>query len=145
MSSHLPLNRSAFRQTSLFKQKGILLIEVLLSILIFSFGILGLVGLQAVSIQNSANAEARNTASALANDIVSQMWVRQTSATSDAGLSADIASWKTRVSSSTLPNASGDVSVSNNLATITITWKAPSKKSTDNSNRYVTQVMIPAR
>jgi type IV pilus assembly protein PilV len=145
MSSHLPLNRSVPRSNSLSKQKGILLIEVLLSILIFSFGILGLVGLQAVSIQNSANAEARNTASALANDIVSQMWVRQTSATSDAGLSADIASWKDRVNKSTLPNASGDVSVNNNLATITITWKAPSKKSTDNSNRYVTQVMIPAR
>jgi len=123
-------------------QTGVLLVEVMIAILIFSFGLLGLVGLQAVANQNSTNAEERGRASMLANDIVSQMWVRQTVSLP----AADITTWKAQVADFTkigLPNATGDVAVSGNLATITVTWKSPSKKSTDNSNRYVTNVAMP--
>ena len=122
-------------------QSGMLLIEVMIAVLIFSFGLLGLVGLQVASTQNSTNAEERTRASMLANDIVSVMWV-----TNSLNPSTDIASWKTLVADSTkggLSNATGDVTVVGNVATVTITWKSPSKKSTENSNQYFTSVAMP--
>lgn len=124
------------------KQSGILLIEVLISILIFSFGILGLVGMQAVASQNAANAESRVIAASMANEITSMMYARKTSNIADANLSADIAAWKTRVAGSTLPNASGDVTVAGDIATITIQWRPPSKTSTEANNKYETQITV---
>ena len=122
-------------------QAGMLLIEVMIAVLIFSFGLLGLVGLQVVSTQNSTNAEERTRASMLANDIVSVMWVK-----SSLNPSADVATWKALVADGTksgLSNAAGNVTVVGNVATVTITWKSPSKKSTENSNQYVTSVAMP--
>jgi len=120
-----------------------LLIEVLLSILIFSFGILGLVGLQVVSTQNSSSAEHRTLAANLANDIVSQMWLRKSSLPSDENLSGDITPWQAQVAASGLPNATGTVVLAGGVTTVTITWKSPSKKSTDNSNQFQTTLVIP--
>ena len=54
-------------------QRGVTLLEVLVSILIFSFGILGLVGLQARATQYSVDAEDRNRAALLADDLAAQM------------------------------------------------------------------------
>lgn len=126
------------------QQTGMLLIEVLLSILIFSFGILGLVGLQATAIQNSTNAEERTIAANLANDIVSQMWLRKSSSTADANLSGDIVLWQARVAASALPNAAGSVVEAAGVTTVTITWKSPSKKAAENSNKFETILAIPS-
>jgi len=128
------------------KQTGVLLIEVLFAILIFSFGILGLVGLQAVASQNSTNAEDRTIASTLANDIVSQMWLRRTQDTSGnasaVALGADVVAWQARVAASGLPNAAGTVATAGGITTVTITWRAPSKNAADSNNRYETQVAL---
>lgn len=124
------------------KQSGIFLIEVMISILIFSIGVLGLVGLQAIAIQNSANAEGRTLASTLANDIVSQMWVRKTSSLSSPELSADITAWQDRVQSSRLPDAEGEVTEGAGITTVTVSWKAPSKTEAENRNKYETQVVV---
>jgi type IV pilus assembly protein PilV len=51
------------------------LIEALVSILIFSFGVLGLIGLQASAINFSVDAEDRNRAALFANEIASSMWL----------------------------------------------------------------------
>ncbi len=56
------------------KQKGVMLLEALIAILIFSIGILALVGLQATSISLSSDAKYRSTASMLANQYIGQMW-----------------------------------------------------------------------
>ncbi len=129
---------------SLKQQSGLMLIEVLVSILIFSIGILGMVGLQVTAIQNSANAEYRSIASGLANDIVSQMWLRGTSNPANAALTADITAWKNRVTASNLPNATATVArAADGITTITVSYKPPSKKSTENANQYVTQIIIP--
>lgn len=50
------------------------MLEALISILIFSFGILGLVGLQAQSIRHINDAQYRGEAVYLANSYVAQMW-----------------------------------------------------------------------
>ena len=51
-----------------------MLLEALIAILIFSIGILAVVGLQAVSIRNVTDAKHRTEAAFLANNLLSQMW-----------------------------------------------------------------------
>ena len=128
---------------TLNQQAGMMLIEVLVSLLIFSLGILGLVGLQTISSENTANASERSTAASLANNLVSQMWLKHTGDISSASLSSDFTAWKNRVITS-LPNASSNVVVdaATNTTTITITWKSPSKKAAEPNNRLVTRVAI---
>lgn len=55
-------------------QSGVMLLEALIAILIFSMGILALIGLQAQSIRNSSEAKYRADASFLANQVVGYMW-----------------------------------------------------------------------
>lgn len=55
-------------------QKGVALLEALIALLVFSFGVLGLVGLQALAIKNTTDAKFRADASFLANQIIGQMW-----------------------------------------------------------------------
>jgi type IV pilus assembly protein PilV len=56
------------------KQRGIMLIESLIAILIFSLGILAMVGMQARSISQTTQAKYRADAAFLANKIIAQMW-----------------------------------------------------------------------
>lgn len=51
------------------------LIEVLVSVLIFSVGLLGIVGMQAAAAKASTNAKYRSDAALLANEIIGKMWV----------------------------------------------------------------------
>jgi type IV pilus assembly protein PilV len=55
-------------------QQGAYLLEALIGILIFSFGILGIVGLQAQAIRFTNDSEYRAEAVYLANSLISQMW-----------------------------------------------------------------------
>jgi type IV pilus assembly protein PilV len=55
-------------------QTGAFLLEALIGILIFSLGILGIVGLQARAIRFTNDAELRAEAMYLANSLISQMW-----------------------------------------------------------------------
>jgi type IV pilus assembly protein PilV len=55
------------------KQNGVMLIEAMIGILIFSIGILALIGMQAAAVKNTADARYRSEAAYLANRIVSQM------------------------------------------------------------------------
>jgi type IV pilus assembly protein PilV len=123
------------------KQAGMMLIEVLIAILLFSIGILGLVALQAVSTQNSVNAGERSIAANLANDMISQIWLRNSTDANTAPLNTDITRWQTRVTAA-LPNAAGVVATNNGVATVTITWRSTSKRATDNQNRLETSVVI---
>ncbi len=68
MQSFKPIRRT---------QGGAYLLEALIGILIFSFGILGIVGLQAQAIRFTNDAEYRAEAVYLANSLVSQMWTEK--------------------------------------------------------------------
>ena len=65
---------SRARPTAPAKQRGGFLLEALVGILIFSFGILGLVGLQANAIRHVNDAQYRGEAVYLASTIVGRMW-----------------------------------------------------------------------
>jgi len=54
--------------------RGGFLLEALVAVLIVAFGLLGLVGLHARSLQQVSDAQYRAEASALANGLIGQMW-----------------------------------------------------------------------
>jgi len=54
------------------------MIETMIAIVIFSFAVLGLVGVQAAMIGRSIDAKFRADAAYLANQIIGQMWVDRT-------------------------------------------------------------------
>lgn len=56
-------------------QSGIMLLEALIAILIFSLGVLTVVALQATSIKLTSDAKYRTNATLLANKLIGQMWV----------------------------------------------------------------------
>ena len=123
------------------KQSGLLLIEVLVSLLIFSFAVLGLIGLQATATKSSFYSEDRMRASVMANELVATMWNQQTLTLPV----ATIAAWKARLTNtavSGLPAATAVISVpdANGVVTITITWQEPSLPTT---SQYITQVAMP--
>jgi type IV pilus assembly protein PilV len=57
------------------EQAGVMLLEALIAILVFSLGILSLVALQATSIKLTGDAKYRTDATLLANRLIGQMWV----------------------------------------------------------------------
>ena len=136
--------RLAFRAAARH-QSGVALIETLVALLIFSFGLLGLFGLAARAINFSVNAEDRNRAALFASDVASTMWTSGTVKVPDATLTA----WQTAVKDTThagVPN--GTISVTTvtgttNSADITITWKETTAKPTDLPNKLTTRVILP--
>jgi type IV pilus assembly protein PilV len=91
-------------------QRGVTLLEVLIAMLIFAVGVLGLVGLQARAVAHSAQAKYRADASLLANELIGQMWtdartptaLQNNFASTPAG--AKFAAWQTKVAT-VLPGA----------------------------------------
>jgi type IV pilus assembly protein PilV len=63
------------------RQRGIVLLEALIAIVLFALGVLGLLALQANSIRESTSARFRTDASMLADQLVGKMWVTDRDAT----------------------------------------------------------------
>ncbi len=126
-------------------QRGVMLLEVLVSILIFSFGILGVVAMHARASQYSTNAEDRNRAALLANEMATAMLLRGSNdVAGNAAMATYYTAWQARVGSATgsgLPGGTGTVSgVTANTATITVQW-TPTFGNGD-TQRFVTQVTM---
>ncbi len=129
-------------------QGGVVILEALIGILIFSLGILALVGMQAVSISTVANAQYRAQAAFLANEILSEIWVDRGANYSNvanytvSGGSASYAPaarWVAKVqqllpgATTNPPNvAIATPGVGGRQVTVTIRWQAPSATSVSN-------------
>ena len=129
---------------SLRRQAGMTLIEVLVAILVLSFGLLGFVGLQARAIQFSTSAEDTNRAALLANEITSAMALAQTVNLP----SATITAWQLRVADPAVGFASGVGTVTNtsvSAATITVRWVPTSATNPASAvpSQFVTQFVLP--
>jgi type IV pilus assembly protein PilV len=138
MKTHTPLIRT--------KQQGATLIEVLVAVLIFSFGLLGLIGLQSRAMQFSGDADGTNRAAALSSEIVSFMNIFRTGDVTAAALVTPYAAWQAKVqtpASGGLPGGTGTVTaLGGNPAAfnISIVWTTPSNPL---PRRYVTQFVNP--
>jgi len=121
---------------------GVVLIEVLVAMLIFMFGVLGMVGLQASLTRSQTDSKVRADASYLASEMIGRLW-------SDAGNIANYDSsncasttackeWLDKVAAS-LPNGSGTLAVAaSGDVKITIGWKGPDGQ----THTYVTNTTI---
>ncbi len=112
------------------------MIEVLIAVVIFSVGLLGLAGLQATGIQMNHSSLMRSQATILAYDIVDCLRANKTAAiaedynvakgsTSSAGGLAedDVNNWLTRIAD-VLPQGVGSIDVDNNArATVVVQWE----------------------
>lgn len=143
-----------------------MLLEVLIALLIFSLGVLGLVGLQANAVKQSGQAKYRADATLLANDLIGQMWISgRTFATLSPGFSsggaggAQYNAWKARViaalpgaaeapptvvlaSIAPQPSLVAGVQVPSGgdpstRVTITMFWKAPGEPAGDPPHSFV--------
>lgn len=143
MKERLPLTRL---------QSGVMLLEALIAILIFSVGILALVGLQAAAVKQSTDARYRSEAALLASEIVGQMWVSNRTAASlqnnfNTG-NAVYNAWLARVSA-TLPGVVAGTPTAPTIAvdaqgivTIAIFWIAPNEPAGAAPHRYITIAQI---
>jgi type IV pilus assembly protein PilV len=123
------------------RNAGFTLIEVLVALLVFSIGLLGMIGLQARATQVSIEAEDANRAALLASELGSVMWTRATNVVDPVALAA----WQARVADPLvggLPGGAGAVVVNGNRTEITITW-APVGAAPGTARRYTTEVTLP--
>jgi type IV pilus assembly protein PilV len=132
------MNRSKHGLSRSRAQAGVALLEILVSVLLFSLGLLGLIGLQARAIGLSSDAEDRNRAALLANEVVAQMMLH-----GSATLPAEkLDKWKERVAEPTtggLPAGVGEVEVDGIAANVTIKWRAPSR---DTDSQLTTRIVV---
>jgi type IV pilus assembly protein PilV len=129
-------------------QSGVMLLEVLIALLIFAIGILGLAGMQAVSLKLTGDSKYRAEASMFADQLINQMWADdRTNAVLIANYDSMVggvkyAAWKSQIQAAGigLPGASGanapTVAIdANNVVTVTIFWQAPEEAA---AHKYVT-------
>jgi type IV pilus assembly protein PilV len=111
-------------------QSGSVLLEALISILIFSFGIIALMGMQAVSMKNTTQAKARIDASFIAGERLGLMWVDQANLASYVEADTPIAD---------LPDGKRTTAVNADQVTVTVTWQMPADTS-PNSYRTIARI-----
>jgi type IV pilus assembly protein PilV len=124
-------------------QHGIAIIECMIALLIFSVGLLGLMGLEARVMNISVDSEDRSRAALFASELASQMWLNGTVNPA----TADYLALKASVNDMTkggLP--AGGVLVTavagtTNAADITITWQQTSDAG--NLSKLTTRVVLP--
>ncbi len=75
------------------RQNGVMLLEALIGLMIFSVGILAMIGMQAAAFSAAADAKYRSDAAAYANDIISKIWM-SVDRTSDAATIASLNSFQ---------------------------------------------------
>lgn len=127
---------------SLPSQRGLSLLESLIAVLLISLALLGLVSLQARTVQLSTESEDVQRASLLANELASAMWAFD-SLTLPAN---ELQAWQGRVADPTgsgLPDGVGSVKVDGAVARVSVSWASP--RAAGASSVYVTDVMLPVQ
>lgn len=123
------------------KQKGSILLEGLIAILIFSMGILALMGMQANAINTVSESKYRSDAGFLANRIIGQIWADRANfasyacnpCTTTGTGNVDTRAWATEIQSGALQlpgvtDAANQPTITlgaNNQVQVQVFWQAP--------------------
>ncbi len=120
------------------QQSGVMLLEVLIALLIFAVGVLGLVGMQAMAIKLTAESKYRAEAASYAEELISQMWA--------GGVTPQyISDWQARIQGggglpgTTLTGNTPTAVFGANQITITIRWQSPDAQA---ASRFVTVARV---
>ena len=152
------------------QQQGSVLLEALIAFLIFSMGILGVIGMQATAINNTLDARYRTDAAFLANQILAQMWTDSVVTTNPAGFdsnsnygcnpctttngNANTQAWVTQIqgTNTQLPFLPGVSDTANqpsividqvtNKVTISLFWQSPQNQAVVHNYVSVTQMQF---
>ncbi len=109
-----------YKKVSNFQQKGAVLLEALIAVLIFSFGILAISGLQGAMIKNTTNSKYRADASFIAQQTLGRMWANPDNLATFAVASENI--------SNLLPGGTRTIAIpagTTDQVQITVGWRAP--------------------
>jgi type IV pilus assembly protein PilV len=98
-------------------QQGSMMIEVLVSVLLLSVSVLGLVRVLGNSMQDSGEIEYRSVASTVADETIGRIWVADRSDLEDLEVEAQAVP--------NLPNGLQSIEVDGNIVTVTVSWQAP--------------------
>ena len=144
MKSPAALSRRAHAASRRQFNAGVALIEVLIALLLFAIGILGLVGLQASMTQAQTESKVRADAANLVDELAAVMWGEVGNQATLANLtpfspgncasSTACNAWLTKVGKALPGGTLGDLSFSNDtdatavdygLVTVTLSWNLP--------------------
>ena len=139
-------------------QQGVMLLEAMIGILIFSIGILAMIAMQGLAIGYVSDAKYRSDAAFFANELLGQMWVDRANIpnyTWPGGSSPVVQAWATRVTTTAttaLPGAAANpptvslvttvdpvTSAVTYTVTVTVRWMAPN---TQSAHSYQTLALI---
>ena len=132
------------RHCSRNSQSGTTLIEVLITVVLVSIGLLGLAGLQLTTVQNSNSSSERFEATTLAHDILERLRANRQPALAGqynlalgeapAGanlVGEDLDEWRDALA--VLPNGDGSIDVTAGEVTIEVQWTDASDDNADDS------------
>lgn len=126
-----------------FAAHGFSMIEMLVGLLIITFGLLSLITLQGRALQTSMGTEDSQRATLLAAEMAAMMFDQNSVNVS----AATVTAWAARTADPTnggLPNGVGTVTVDGKTARITVSWRpVQSTGAANDTNRYSTDVVIP--
>jgi type IV pilus assembly protein PilV len=92
------------------------MIEVLVSMLLFSVGVLGLVRVLAIAVRDAGEVEYRAIAATVADETIGRMWLDRADLASYAAVDAEVPE---------LPGGTQTIAVDGNVVTVTVNWLPP--------------------
>ena len=123
--------QNAYPPVRLDSQRGAMLLEALIAILIFSFGVLGIVGLQGNMVKASTDANYRSEAAYIAQQRIGMIWADPGNAATYLENGTDI--------STLLPSGTRSVTQpAPNQFIVTVTWQQPG----EGQHTYTTTAVV---
>ena len=129
----------ASRLAARTSQRGAMLLEAMIGILIFSIGILAMIAMQGLAVGYVSDAKYRSDAAFFANELLGQIWVDRGNLANyvyPGGASPNVTAWAARVTAD-LPGAAATppavtVDVLTGTVTIAIFWTPPNTQTAHN-------------
>ena len=125
------------------REQGVMMIEVLIGILIFSIGILAMLGMQTLAMRASIDSKYRAEAGFLANEIVGVMWGDPANLasydTGSCGATSRCAIWLTRVQDTLPGGIAPTITVTNRQVQVVVQWQGPGQ-TTPSNHTMVAQI-----
>jgi type IV pilus assembly protein PilV len=112
-------------------QQGAMLLEALIAVVVFSLGVLGLIGLQANATQSARNAKFRADANQVVSERVAILRFAPANLAGQTETDTNV--------SPLLPDGKRTTTVAGDIATVTVTWTVPGDSATQR-HRVVTRV-----
>jgi type IV pilus assembly protein PilV len=113
------------------RQRGSTMVEVMVSVVLFSVGVIGLMRVLGTAVQDTGSLQYRSTAATLADTVIGQLWVDRNNLPAYATAGTAVPE---------LPNGNRVVTVAGNVVTVAISWQAPG--ATQASNHQVTATIV---